>query len=391
MSVSRKSAGTCHGGRNWGTSRAVFVGRRRLQLCLVQGLAALALLGSVAGVARAAEPATPQTSIELTYDAPVGCGNREDVVRRVEQLLEGSDRAYEAVRATVAVRETRAGLRVNYDATRSGHSSKRELVVTDCAAAVEASALLLVLTLDPVLASSATVDGLATGPVDAEPAPSVEPAPEPTPASKPEPKVVAAPKSRLPEPRPIEDAPDALPSPSIVEGGWLGLGGELVTGVSPTVGRGLRLDLGTTAFGARFGIWGAYNWVSDHAVPELGPAANLRSQLMRLRAWGGPVFAAGITRFGPVLSLGVEHLRANVVGIARPAPGHSTWLSASAGGHLDVHFSSAVALRLQAAALLSLERPTFSVRRGPEVVLVYQPSPIGLEASGGLVWVWGSQ
>lgn len=385
------SAGTCHGGRSWGTSSTVFVGRRRLRLwCLVQGLAALAPLEGRTGVAHAAEPDTPQTSIELTYDAPSGCGNREEVVRRVEQLLEGSNRAYEAVRAVVAVRETRAGLRVNYDATRGGQSSKRELVVTDCAAAVEASALLLVLTLDPVLASSATVDGLATGSVDAEPPQAVEPAPEPASAPKPEPKVVP-PEPRLSEPSPIEDAPDSLPAAPIVEGGWVGLGGELVTGVSPAVGRGLRLDIGTRVFGARLGVWGAYDWVSDHAVPELGPAANLRSQLMRLRLWGGPVFAVGITRFGPMLSLGVEHLRANVVGIARPAPGHSTWWSASAGGHLDVHFSPSVALRLQAAALLSLERPTFSVRRGPEVVIVHQPAPLGFEASGGLVWVWGSQ
>lgn len=313
------------------------------------------------------------------------------------QLLEGSSRAYEAVRATVSVRETRAGFRVNYDATRSGQSSKRELVVTDCAAAVEASALLLVLTLDPVLASSATAEGLATGAGDTESAPDVQAASEPPPVSKPNPDA-APPKPSPPRvaepssaPPPTEDVVDGLPSSPIVEGGWVGLGGELVTGVSPTVGRGIRLELGTTLRSARFGVWGAYDWVADHAQPELGPAANLRSQLMRLRLWGGPVFGAGITRFGPLLSLGVEHLRAEVAGIARPAPGNSTWWTASLGGHLDVHFSPAVALRLQVGALLALERPTFSVRRGAEVLLVHQPAPFGFEAAGGLVWVWGSQ
>jgi hypothetical protein len=75
-----------------------------------------------------------------------------------------------------------------------------------------------------------------------------------------------------------------------------------------------------------------------------------------------------------------------VVGISAPVPGAMTWLSAAAGGHFDVHFTQSLAFRVQASAVFSLERRTFTVRGIPGVV--HQPHAIGVEAGGGLLWVW---
>lgn len=379
----------------------VFVLRHRKPVLIARGFLGVALSVLHVSSSSAAESvATTEGSadvdeaaslnVQLVYEAPVGCGDRREVLRRTQQLLAGP-KPQSPVSALVVVRPNEGGLKVIFEASREGGQSKRELVVSDCAAAIEASALLLMLTLDPVAAARATA--LQSQPSDPT-SPLAETAPEPEksdtePAAVPQ--AAQSPRER-PEPTPsvVVDAPDppSFSRPLAFGDTWVGFGAELVTGLSPAVGRGLRLDAGTTIAGIRFGLSAAYDWVSPRPLPQAS-FASVDSQLYRLRAWGGPAFRAGVLNFGPQLALGMEHLRAEVGGISNPTPGAMTWLSGAVGGLFDVHLAQTVAIRVQAAAVFSLERRTFTVRRIPGIV--HRPDAVGVEASGGLVWVWGAQ
>lgn len=394
---------------SWGTPAPVYVRPPRLRVVsLVQGYRALVALavftcfvmdpsdarGAVEPnvSSRDVRPPDDELSrgIELSYDAPDACGGRDEVLRRVNALLPAAKTVEGVVKAVVVVRQTEGGWRVNYDATREGAPSKRELVVADCAAVVEASALLLALTLDPLAGER---EPPATSVVEAAPRETVEPPPsgapktsvQPSPAPQTVPAQPTSTRTRVAE---NEEQTNVAPRRSSVGDSWIGLGGEWVTGIAPSAGRGVRLDVGSTLAMVRFGVSGSYDWVEDRNLPR-APFATLQTQLYRLRSWAGPVFDLGEVRFGPFVALGLEHLRARVTGISNPAPGAMTWLTTAAGAYADLHLGRELAFRMQGAAVFSLERRTFTVRGIPG--LVHQPDVVGIDAAASLVWVWGAR
>lgn len=394
------SPDACQLAATWGTPALVFVPLRGLRLLLVvQGIVGAALVFVTTGGLAASEvedaAAQPEglapLAVELTYDAPAGCGDRLQVLHRAHQLLAGPKPPRGTVRAVITVRLAQGGLKVNYEATRDALQSRRDLVVTDCAAVVEASALLLMLTLDPVAAARiAALDTPSATEAESDTPEVIAPKQEPAATSQPQPAPTRSSQLVPERPATIDDTPDppSVAGPPVFGDTWAGIGTEFVTGLAPNPALGVRLDLGTSLGGVRFGVTGSYDWVSDRTLSQAS-FASLASRLYRLRFWAGPAWRSGIVQFGPLLSLGAEHLRAEVVGISDPVPGAMTWLSAGAGGHLDVHLAQSLALRAQASAVLSLERRSFSVRGIPG--LVHQPHVVGIEAATGLVWVWGGQ
>jgi hypothetical protein len=385
----------------------VFVLRRRKLLQVAQGFCCVASTfvelrsasaadgADTRGQAAAQVDEDPFLGVDLTYDAPSGCGDEREVLRRTQQLLAGPIQR-RATKAAVVVRLVDGGLKLTYEATTDGAPSRRDLVVTDCAAAVEASALLLMLTLDPMAAArAAALPAEVDAAAPAEPETPATGQSEAGPLPAPPPKLAPPPKPVQPSPTVDVEAADAdvvqppsLSSPFDLGDTWVGVAGELVTGLAPNAGRGLRLDVGTTVSGVRVGVWGSYDWVSPRVIAQ-APFASIESRLYRLRVWAGPSFRAGAVQFGPLLAFGAEHLRAEVVGISDPAPGAMTWLSGAVGGHFDVHLTRSLALRAQAAAVFSLERRSFTVRGIPDPV--HQPRALGVEGAGGLLWVWGAQ
>ncbi len=346
-------------------------------------------LGSVAtwvsgqGVAHAqASPGLESTdSIQLSYDAPEGCGTRAQVLARVQQSVRSLPGPGVSLSAQIAVHPTDGGFTIHYDGFRHGVASKRELVVADCQAAVEASALLLLFTLDPVLdvqmlpeetvASEESAPEVDTDVPDVASPPQAERAgPKPAPAMGPRARDADVPLADRTAPR--------LEAPMVF------LGGDLVTALAPGVARGVRLGLGSAVSGIRGEIAAAYAWVPEQSVPEVNDA-RLVSHLYRLHLRLSYPLVAGTVRLAPLLGAGVEHLWARVDGITNPVSGASTWLTGVGGAELDVRVWGALSWRLQAGVVVSLQRPRFIVKGlGP----VHQPDPLGLEASTGLVWAW---
>ncbi len=336
------------------------------------------------GVAHAqAGPRLESTdSIELRYDAPEGCGTREQVLARVQQSVRSLSGPGVSLSAQIVVHSTDVGFTIQYDGFRDGVASKRELVVADCQAAVEASALLLLLTLDPVLG----VEALPAETVaPEEPAAAVE-TDVPDVASPPRGSERAGGKSGSPMRRRARDAGEPLTDRTAprFEAPRGFLGGDLVTALAPGVARGIRLGLGTAVSGIRGELAAAYAWVPKQSVSQVNDAW-LVSHLYRLHFRLSYPLAVGRVRLAPLLGAGVEHLRARVDGITNPVSGASTWLTGVGGAELDVRIWGGLSWRLQAGVVVSLQRPRFIVRG---LDPVHQPGPLGLEANAGLVWAW---
>lgn len=345
-----------------------------------------ALLGSsvywLSIVQLRAEPEIPNTSIQLNYDAPPGCGSRELVLERVGQALSGLPTAAN-VAASVTVRESVGGVSVHYRATRDGVPSERELVVADCSAAVEASALLLSLTLDPVFGEQASTDSSGAPELNVDEFVAA-------PATTPEPNR-AAPSGPTPAPSDASDAPSPESATRETRGrgpelsGFhASLGGQLVSGVVPELAAGVHLGLGASMFGVTAGVDASYSWAGVASVSGV-PGAELTSRLSRLHLRLGYPTAWGPLRVTPGVGIGVEHLWARADGITVPASGASTWLSAVGGMEVEVTVWGPLAVGLRGGVVVSLQRPEFSVT-GPG--LVHRPATAGAEAGGGLVWSW---
>ncbi len=147
-------AKTCHLGGTWGTQASVNFERGRrwtFLLALIFGPIASALTVPEAS-AQTTEP------VVLAYQSPAGCGTREQVLARLHALRDGAHEPASHVDAVIAVKRTNSGYDVSFHAHKDAGHSQRQLVVADCAAVVEASALLLHFTLDPELAALAGSD-----------------------------------------------------------------------------------------------------------------------------------------------------------------------------------------------------------------------------------------
>jgi hypothetical protein len=379
------------------------------------------------GRAYAQDASQPDASgVELRYDAPEGCGSRELVLQQVRRasgrvLGEGPP-----LRVSAQVRAAETGFRVRYEARRRGAASKRELLVADCAAAVEAVALLILLTLEPVAHGESTPavpdeqggDAADEGPArvsrsdadrgDVSPSNAAEPNPtgsspndvesEAPPNTAPgnpltsEPPQVVRRRGNTPErapelPTTQEDSVSTGSSSLALSPLRVGVGYELATALAPTTGQGVRLSLGTGLGGVRGELSGASLWVSDTSVPGVSDAT-LSSHLYRVRVRLGYPLDWGGVWLAPTAGVGLEHLWARVDGISRPASNATTWLTASLGLDVEVELSRALAVRAGAAAFLVTQRPKFTVIN---LEVVHQPQPWGLEGAFGVVWTWPSQ
>jgi hypothetical protein len=152
---------------------------------------------------------SPDAALSLTYTAPPGCGSKIQVLRQLERAL-GPDSDTQGWSANIAVQRTaKDDLLLHFDATKAEIHGERSLHVDSCRAAVEASSLLLLLTIDPLRAAEVAQDPQAsrvlttpeTEPLEAESTPTL--ATTPSPSTPAEATASDAPPTRR---TPVEDA-----------------------------------------------------------------------------------------------------------------------------------------------------------------------------------------
>lgn len=338
----------------------------------------LSLAGALAPP-QAVDP-DPTAALQLSWEAPPGCPDGEDVRRRVADLLasvdaQGTPRAI-AVRGVVTPDgggQARLALRI-VDGEAKG---ERALVGADCREVAEAAALIVSMTIAP-----GAVDALAgeDPPPDdppASPVPDPEP-PVPEPGAAP---IASAPADatsarRAPAPTP---APDTAPR----RGARSTFGAEVEGGVAygPLPGAS---GLVAIALGLRGRSFRA-EAVAKYFTPRRSEARDpgVRTQLFAFGARGCGVPRAG--RFevplcagviaGPMLARGIG--RDLVVKRAR-----SPWAAATAGAALVVRVLPWLGVRLGVEGHVAIARPAFHVE--PSGVEVHRAGIGGVTAGAGL-------
>lgn len=339
-------------------------------------------------VAVAAEP-DPLHGVTLEYEGPAQCTSRDEVLTKLRRALGGSSDPLPVAHASIVVAGETPHLVLTYRAQRGEVESRRTLVLDSCDAATEASVLLLLLTLDPVLAE--TLGASQVVEQAGAPEPAREPEPEPTPVP---PASAESPPAPRPEPAKPAVTTEAANPPAQaeeqppIESGWLAAGGYFVSGIAPRVGFGAALEGGVRWGPLRLGLGGGWIRSMNAALDEI-PDAELSATLLRAHLTAGLEFGPRVFRFGPAVALGVEYLEIEPRGVSAGRSGATPLLSASGGAWGSLAVSEDWGVLIRGNALVPLERPRFWV--GGLHSPVHRPAAVGADVFLGFFWALGSQ
>jgi hypothetical protein len=297
-----------------------------------------------------------------------------------------------AARVTVTGEGSRYHL--DFEAESDGVKSRRRLVVDSCEAVTEAAALLLLLTMDPILARALGVEEPTSTPDDAtlpsEPPPdepSAEPVEKATPAK-------ASPVSNVTSEVDSVDEPNRRnPPPRIAGGdsgwrGWVGVGPEFVQGMTPAAALGPAVSAGLGYGVLRLSGSAGWHraWTANLEGLEDG---SVEAELVRAGAGVGVQFGTSGVQLGPVVGVGFERVTARTFGISAPGEGSTSWPTLRGGVGLNALISTPWSLSAEVGALLPLSRPSFLVEGEPRAA--HQPAKVGAEVLVAISWAWGSQ
>ncbi len=282
---------------------------------------------------------SPETGLELTWDAPRGCDQADSVRARVGARLAGRPQPDVSLNAAGTITASDAGYVMSLTLRQGENESARSFEATTCEEVVETAVLLMVMTLDPLAIPEPP-------PTEPEPQPEPEPAPEPEPPPEPEPEPEPAP-APAPEPEPQPQPPGAKLEARGRLGGGLGFGP--LPGVSGVFE--LAAGVGQTHWAAHVT---AEAWTPSSAQTERGSTAEVWLAgfglegcgiLAPARRWTVPLCAA--VAAGPMTARGLDVREADTARtawvVARAAPGVVGWIWPWVG--IGAHVSGHVTLR----------------------------------------------
>ncbi len=323
-------------------------------------------------------------------------------MRKLSSAL-GASATLPKVDARVVVRASAEQYTLDFRAHKDGAASRRRLRVDSCEAVTEASALLLLLMLDPILADqlgAAAImpdsDDIDQGPqevgatgIDEAPeqknptsgSSELPPKAEPTAAQEGAQTAIPAGESRTRE-------VSLVNSERWVDGGWLGVGPTMMTAMTPNPAWGVAGQAGFTLGRVRVAAAVSYLAAADAAIAGV-EGARLRSSMARAGLRVEPEFVAGRWRFGPAVGVSVEYVAARSINITRSEGGATQWLSVQGGAWSTWTIAEGWGLSAQVGASLPLERPRYNIDGISEPV--HRPSALGLETFLGAYWAWGSR
>lgn len=288
--------------------------------------------------------------IELTWDAPRGCGGSATVLKRVREML-GTARidSERHVRAKVTLRKTDAGTWQLDLASAGGESAgERRLEVKTCEEAAHAAALLLTLQLDP-----------SRGLTSSEPADALPPES----AKAPLPDAAAAPKpDSPPQPRRVDYDRGSAPSKQRRPRTQLGASGSVDVGSLPHVALGASLEAGLLFDAWRVLLTGsawAPNRAASGSLSGAGAEFNLYDAALL-----ACIATPGEHRLRPELcgGFGALYMRAAGFGVAQPSSAHAVYWRALVELGARFTLTSSWSLRFGASLAGVAPRPAFALR-----------------------------
>jgi hypothetical protein len=326
------------------------------------GLAALLVLRGSApelhtDVADASAPV-----VDISWEAPPECGTRAEFVEHVESLLGRplGQRGDPDLEVMGRIETESAGLLLVLE-FHQPVPRERELRSKSCVELRDAAAVVLAVTIDPLVPLAEP----ATGPT--------QPEPEPTPAPEPEPE----PEPEL-EPQPVVSELES-PRPSRVALG-LRIAGGIQYGALPAIAGGpsLTLSLWRKAFRAELvGAWWLTGTTHFDGAPQVG--ATLSLGWVAPRVCGVP--SVGRVAFPLCAGLEVGGMRAAAFGAADARTRTLAWIAPEFGGAARVELSHAFALWIGIDGVIPLVRPRFTIAG---LGAIHQTPPFAFQALLGL-------
>lgn len=295
-------------------------------------------------------------ALDLVWTAPPACPDQRSVEEDVARHLSGSSREDAQTHAQVDVTQTEAGFAVRLAVQTDDAQIEREFVAGVCADAAETTALLIAMSIDPLLASSNELPEATTEPAGPEPEPA-----QPVPAQP----VVPSPPS---EPSPAHDVqlaqPPSEPPPAMDDGGMrVEFRGHLLAGV----GAG-PLPTATGAIEAGFGV-GANAWQAEATIEGWTPstggdssaAVRVRASLLAFGARGCGIPAVG-RRFSFPLCAGllIGPMFARGLNVRVPDEARTAWAAARLSGGAVVWARPWLGIGVHLSGHATLYRPRFA-------------------------------
>lgn len=239
--------------------------------------------------------APPAAAIEVRWEAPAGCPDREALLARMHARIGPDAEGPASVHGTVSA--TNSGYALALELAIAGNATQRELDAATCGELVDAAALIVAVALDPVFA--------VAEPTIAEVIAVPEPAPQRAPA-RPHVAIATAPVEPVQRRRPTMRALGLGLRPLV--GAWFGA----VPRAAATVGfdvvfparRSLRAELGVLAIprqhvaiaeDAGANLWLASAVLRACFAPAVGRVRPMGCAGMSAGAIGGRGFGSGIT------------------------------------------------------------------------------------------------
>jgi hypothetical protein len=340
-----------------------FVSRERLRACLLGAC----LLFSLPPRSAAAQQALP---IELTWQAPEDCPQRDDVLARARTLLGSSLPQATTVAARGEVERQGDGFELLLTIVERGTAGERRVWARQCRELAGAAAVTLVL----LLTTGSAGDASTTASTSADPsggdALAKSEAPNPATPERP--------------PTTPTDTPAGDPGPRR----WklLLAAPSLTLGIGPLPKPTLGVGLG---FGAQAGGWSVRvlgQWSAAQSIAA--EAANYGADVQRGTAglWGCRELVHGPYDLGPCLMVGATHVRATGYGPRlRPASQGETSLILGAGAIGRLRASAWLSVMLALSGQVELSRPILLLNR---VGTVRQLAPLSGSVVLGPEWIF---
>jgi hypothetical protein len=330
------------------------------------GLAALLVLRGFAPEVHTDAAKVVAPVVDISWDAPPECGSRAEFVEHIETLLgrplgQAGDPELEVVgRITTEP----AGMLLVLE-FRQPVARVRELRARSCVELRDAAAVVLAVTIDPLV----PLADPPTRPVEPEPEPEPEPELEPEPEPEAEPKPVA--------PQPEAQTPGRRSQELAVV---LRIAGGIQYRALPSIAGGPVLALGLWRRALRAELVGAW-WLTGtthfDVAPEVGATLSL--------GWVAPR-VCGVPSVGRVafpLCAGIElgGMRAAAFGTADARTRTLAWVAPELGGATHVQLSRPLALWIGVDGVIPLVRPSFIISSLGEL---HRTPPFAFQALLGL-------
>lgn len=349
---------------------------------------AAAAVATIASLGAACTALAQTSSLSLTWQAPAECPDEAFVRNEIDRLLaEGPPPAAQIEAHAVVSRIGERRWRVHIETIRDGVAGERSIEAASCRPLAEATALIVVLAIDPSRvrppdegsAASSSLPGPSPGPPARARGAPFSPSP-PEPPARPSPSAHA---TIAPAHAPTPSGATPLARRRTMPVHWdvfAAVGGDIGTLPGPAIGA--ALTAGVLVGPVRLEAYGAH-WfgraTGQAQIAEGQTTASYGGTISLSNAGTAGCFGLGFGRFEVAPCLGIEFGQLHGVGsssIETPGPNDGLWVAVVGALHGMLRVAGPLWVGLRIQGVVPLIRDRFVANINEQTLLVFRPFPV---------------